>query len=306
MRLVRARAPRLVHAHFGRDAVAAAAIARSLRVPLLVTIHGWELAQPVDRRNPMRACHDLLMWRAMRALFTARSVAWIAVSAHVASALASLGAPSGRISTLPIGVDLERFVPHGAAPVPGRILFLGRLVPIKACDVLIRAVSRLRDAGRATRLELRIAGDGPEREAITDLARGLPVVMLGRLAPEQVRQELACADLLCVPSRTIGGLAESFGIAFAEAQAMGVPVVSTRTGGIPEAVADGETGLLVPPDDPDALAEAITAIVSDRGLRARFSAAAASRTARLHGLAACTAALEDLYDSTVAEGVAWA
>jgi len=86
---------------------------------------------------------------------------------------------------------------------------------------------------------------------------------------------------------------------------MGVPVVSTATGGIPEAVADGETGLLVPPDDPESLAGAIARLVCDRGLRATMSAAAVSRTARQHGLAACTATLEDLYDRTAGEEAAW-
>jgi glycogen synthase len=109
---------------------------------------------------------------------------------------------------------------------------------------------------------------------------------------------MARATVFCVPSVVAtSGDAEGFGIVFIEAQAMGLPVVSTRSGGIPEAVEDGQTGLLVTEDDPQELAEAIIRLMQDERLWKRFSLAGRSRVLKHFDLTKQTQRLENIFDN---------
>lgn len=111
---------------------------------------------------------------------------------------------------------------------------------------------------------------------------------------------MARAKVFCAPSVVAAsGDAEGFGIVFIEAQAMGLPVVSTRSGGIPEAVEDGQTGLLVTQNDPDGLAQAILRLLQDGELWQRFSTAGRRRVIRQFNLAQQTRRLEDLFSEVV-------
>jgi len=137
------------------------------------------------------------------------------------------------------------------------LLFVGRLVSVKGADVAIEALRQLRENGVDTTLT--ICGDGPERESLERQVRrtGLEraVIFKGWSDPDALADYYRTAELLLVPSRY-----EPFGIVALEAIASRCPVVAARTGGLPEAV--GNCGLLVSPNDPDTLAEAI-----ERGLR---------------------------------------
>jgi colanic acid/amylovoran biosynthesis glycosyltransferase len=118
----------------------------------------------------------------------------------------------------------------------------------------------------------------------------------GQQKPEVVRDWLQVAQVFSVPSVTVeSGISEGFGLVFAEAQAMGVPVVSFRTGGIPEAVEDGTTGFLGNERDWEFLAHHIKLLLEDSELRKGFSIAAVSRAKEHFDLARQTAALEDFY-----------
>ena len=111
---------------------------------------------------------------------------------------------------------------------------------------------------------------------------------------------MARASVFCVPSVVASsGDAEGFGIVFIEAQAMGLPVVSTRTGGIPEAVEDGETGLLVTQNDPEELAQSILRLLQDDELWRRFSSAGRKRVVSQFNLVQQTRRLEDLFSEIV-------
>ena len=134
----------------------------------------------------------------------------------------------------------------------GGLLFVGRLVSVKGADVAIEAVRQLCENGVDTTLT--ICGDGPEREAlgrqVADAELADRVTFEGWTDPDELAAHYRAAELLLVPSRY-----EPFGIVALEAIASGCPVVAARTGGLPEAV--GECGLLVPPDDPEALVDAV-------------------------------------------------
>lgn len=201
---------------------------------------------------------------------------------------------------IPSGVDLPAL--RAQAPPRGEarrrlgvsadcllLVGVGRMVPIKGFDVLVRALPAIVKEQPAARLCL--VGDGPDGPALEAEAHALGVgdrvVLAG--AHEHVAPFLAAADLLVAPSRN-----EGLGKSLVEAMALGLPVVATRVGGIPAVVADGETGSLVPPDDPAALARAVGALLKDAELRRR-AGEAGRRRAEQFSLAAMESRLLGLY-----------
>lgn len=195
-------------------------------------------------------------------------------------------------AVVPPGVDIDRFRPLDAAAseavraahgLPRRgplVVGVSRLVPRKGFDVLIAAASLLvRDVPE---LVVAIAGGGRDEARLARLARatGAPVRFLGRVSDADLPGLIASADVFAMPCRRRwGGLEqEGFGIVFLEAAACGVPQVAGESGGAAEAVAHGETGLVVPwPDDPQVVADAIGTLLHDPDAAARMGAAARQR-----------------------------
>jgi D-inositol-3-phosphate glycosyltransferase len=201
------------------------------------------------------------------------------------------GATLDQIRIVPPGVDLRTFHPCdqpknraqlGVDQDAQVILFVGRIQPLKAPDVLIQAVAELtrRDPVRRARLQLIIIGSpsGPDAQwsgTLTPLARDLGVGDLTLLRPHSPRAELfrwyCAADVVGVPSYN-----ESFGLVALEAQACGRPVVATDVAGLRHTVRDQVTGILVPGQDPGAWAEALGALLDDDQERLRMGARAAA------------------------------
>jgi D-inositol-3-phosphate glycosyltransferase len=198
------------------------------------------------------------------------------------------GADPRRVVTIPPGVDLERFTPGdrgasrralGIAPDAVVLAFVGRIQPLKAPDVLLRAAAELvaRDPGLRSRLVVLVAG-GPsgsglaEPTALHQLAAALGVSDLVRFLPpvqEGLVDVYRAADVVAVPSHN-----ESFGLVALEAQACGTPVVAARVGGLPVAVADGRSGLLVPGHGAGQWADALASVALVPGRRAALAAGA--------------------------------
>lgn len=174
----------------------------------------------------------------------------------------------------PMGVDTPE-QPRPPAPrdpnLPLRVLYVGRLEPLKGAALLLDTLQRLPFA-RAT-----LAGDGSERTRLEHAAAALGgrVRLVGAVPRDDVRRLYADHDVLVVPS-VVSALGRSEGVPHValEAQAHGLPVVGSRVGGLAEAVADGQTGLLVPPGSGPALEAALTRLHRDRALLERLGLAA--------------------------------
>ena len=174
-----------------------------------------------------------------------------------------VGIPRAKVTTIHYGLDdlPNAWGENGPSPIPNEarvLLAVCRLERQKGVDVAVRALPRVRERHPAA--ELVVLGDGPERPALERLARNLdvPVHLLGRVP--DVAAWLRRADVLVHPARW-----EGFGLALLEAMLAELPVVATTVSSIPEIVVSGETGVLVPPDHPGALADAIARVLADPG-----------------------------------------
>ena len=148
------------------------------------------------------------------------------------------------------GIDTEFFNPQRPAVRAPIVLFVGRLVAKKGCDYLIRAMARVQETAPEVRLV--VLGDDHLRNQLERQATAVlkNFIFLGAKEPVVVKHWMGRATVFCTPSVTApSGDAEGFGMVFVEAQAMGLPVVSFASGGIPEAVANNETGFLVAEKD---------------------------------------------------------
>jgi len=203
----------------------------------------------------------------------------IAVSQHTAEHMVTReAAPPEKIHTILNGIDLERVrLSSAGAPAQVRrelgaegaylLLIAARLHPEKGYHHLFRAMARLKGALDRPVLLL-VAGRGELEQSFRDEVRALGCEDVVRFLGfrRDVHDLMAAADLFVLPS-----VAEAFGLVLAEALYLGTPVVATRVGGIPEVVRDGLDGILVPPGDSDALAEAIAGLLRDPGKRRRLA-----------------------------------
>lgn len=204
-----------------------------------------------------------------------------------------LGFAADRIRVIPSGVDTSFFTPTPLPEAP-TVGFVGRLVEKKGIDVLMAAWPTVRAAVAGATLH--VVGDGPLAPSVTGEG-----VMYTPPNPsrrrEQVRELVRGSMVMTTPSHTASdGDAESLLLVNLEAQASGRPVVTTRHGGIPEYVADGTTALVVAESDVAALADALIALLRDRGLATRLGEAGPD-FARQWDSAAMTAQVDDLYES---------
>jgi D-inositol-3-phosphate glycosyltransferase len=219
-------------------------------------------------------------------------------------------ADPARVEVVHPGVDLDVFRPVppaearaalGLPPDADVLLFAGRIQPLKAPDVLLRAVAALlrREPERRSRTVVPIVG-GPsgtgldKPQALADLAAELGIADVVRFVPPVSQEELArwyaAATLVAVPSYN-----ESFGLVAAEAQATGTPVVAAAVGGLTTVVRDGRSGLLVPGHRTEDWAEALHRLVAEDGLRARLGAGALEQ-AKLFSWEATAEATLEVYD----------
>lgn len=226
----------------------------------------------------------------------------------ISRALVARAMKFGRTDALliPNGIDvpvIERAF-REMQKIPGRILSVGRLEPMKGVDTLIRAFARLREAmqrSASVDVHLRIVGRGSEESSLkrltNDLGLAERVSFAGFVPMPQVYREFAQAQVFCGLSRS-----EALGNVFLEAQAAGCAVVATRVGGIPEIVDDGRTGLLVPPDDAEAAAQALKTVLTDQHKWAEL-AEAGIKSARTYDWSGIVERYGEVYRSLSNSGI---
>ena len=206
------------------------------------------------------------------------------------------GFASEKIALHYTGIDTGFFHPDDSVVREPLVLFVVRLTEKKGCEYLIRAMAEIQLV--EPDVDLVLIGDGPLRPSLERMAqtRLRKFQFLGAQPPEIVRKWMNRARVFSVPSvRAVSGDGEGFGMVFAEAQAMKLPVASFDSGGIPEAVAHGETGLLASERDCRALAQNILLLLQNDALWQRMSVAGHLRVRSLFNLRTQTPLLESLY-----------
>jgi glycosyltransferase involved in cell wall biosynthesis len=285
----------VVHAHFGPAGAYARAYAAQARLPLLVTFHGYDvpLLSSWRRFLPLHLPYALggpAMLRQMRF--------GICASTELRELLLELGVDEARLRVHRLGIDLDRFafVPARAEP---EVLMVGRLVEKKGFEYGLESFARVRSRGIAARLT--VVGDGGRRAALERQARALgvggDVTFVGSQTNEAVSGHMARARVLLAPSVVArDGNRESGLIVVKEASAAGTVPISTRHGGIPDSIDDGQTGYLVEERDVERMAQRLEQLLLDEPLRARLAGAGRAKMEREFDNRTLVAGLERIYD----------
>jgi colanic acid/amylovoran biosynthesis glycosyltransferase len=297
LRKLRQLDPVLVHAHFGPDGLNGLRLAQALDIPMVVTHHGYDVT--IKPEFPVSWAHRRYLRR--RHLLQRNGRLFIAVSKFIKGQLVKQGFPEDRVRVHYVGVDTTLFRPPTAGMVREPVvLFVGRLVENKGCTFLIQAMAKVRQ--QCPQVRLVVIGNGalrPQLEA--EAARTVPgSCFLGEQSQPTVREWMARSSVFCVPCVTAGtGASEGFGLVFIEAQAMGLPAVSFANGGVPEAIADGLTGLLAPERNVDGLAASLVHLLREPEMWRQFSEAGVERVRSQFELGKQTGELEKLYDHVI-------
>lgn len=295
-RRLRERTPALIHAHFAPDGAIALPLASQLGVPLIVTLHGYDVTSSEEF---LKRGHGSIYLKRKHHLFERASL-FICVSEFIKQKAMEVGFPESKLRVHYIGVDRRFFRPALSARERDLVLFVGRLVEKKGCAYLIEAMELVQKKCADARLV--IIGDGPLRQSLETLARQKTVAceFLGSQPVEIVREWIGRARVLCVPSVTAAnGDSEGLPTVLMEGQAMGVPAVSTVHAGIPEIIRDGETGLLATERDHKNLAAHILRYLEDDSFWSRCSDLALQGVQERFDLQRQTARLEDIYTDLV-------
>ena len=283
-RLVAHESPHIVHLHTSR----AHAMSPWLRRSATRTI----VTRRMDYALRRGFWTDLLYNRSVAAV--------VAISEEVRRRLLDAGVRSERVTVGRSGVEPPAGLPGAAGRAAARARFgiegelaigiVAALEPRKGHDVLLRALATLAGAPPWRCL---VCGGGSQHQALQRLAADLGIAPRVRFLGEQrqVADVLAALDVFVMPSRH-----EGLGVAVLEAMAMSLPVVASAVGGIPEAVQPGETGLLVPPDDPPALAAALRELAGDVEEARRMGHAGRARVVTEFSMEAMAGRYERLYD----------
>ncbi|OKH21791.1 glycosyltransferase [Chroogloeocystis siderophila] len=288
----------LIHAHFGPDGVYAIPIAEKLKIPLLVTFHGYDIT--ISRTA---------LWRKGKFLYyqlifheeelKRKAAKFIAVSNFIKNKLLEKKYPNEKIIQHYIGVDTEKFTP-GKKASERYILCVGRHTQKKGIDTLLHAFAKI--THKHPEVSLIQVGTGNLTNTLYNLTKTLDIAhrvrFLGAQPHEVVLNLMRGAEVFALASQTAeNGDCEGLPIVINEASACGIPVVSTWHSGIPEAILDGETGFLVAEQDDINLAEKLDLLLSDRALGEKMGQRGREFMCEMFDIRKQTSKLEAIYDS---------
>ena len=301
----------LVHSHTWYANLAGHLAAMLYGIPHVMTMHSLEALRPW-KAEQLGGGYTLSSWCERTSAASAAAVVAVSDGMKVDILSAYPEIPAERVRVIRNGIDTDEYRPDPQTGVlarygvdPGRpyVIFVGRITRQKGVPVLLRAASRL--IGDAQLVLLAGAADTPEQLAeVTELVDGLRtsrsgVIWIPEMLPKpEVIQLLTHATVFACPS-----IYEPLGIVNLEAMACGTAVVGSRTGGIPEVVADGETGLLVPVGEPEPLADALNVLLRDPDRAEAMGQAGRKRAVSEFGWPAIAAQTADLYAELAHSGL---
>lgn len=255
----------LIYAHFAPvgGIVAMLKEAGIIETPLITALHGADVTSDESKAHIKSGLYQML-WK--------HCTAYTYVSEEIRKSALNIGFPAKPMEWIPMGVDVKHFdhVTHVHANDTIRIITVARLVEKKGLTDSIQSLRLVKDKGY--KFLYTIIGEGAMRAELEFLIHKLGMTneirLLGSRAPEFVRAELAISDIFLLASKTSrNGNKEGLPVVILEAQASGLPVVSTRHSGIPQAVVDGESAILVNEGDILGLADSIIKLIEDPALR---------------------------------------
>lgn len=296
---VRQMDPVLMHAQFGLSGVLVMPLVQALQIPLIVHYRGADAT--VDPYQARYTSLNHWLYYRRRDRLQQRAELFLTVSQFIRDKLLAQGFPAHKVQTHYHGVDVSQFTPDPAVPREPIVVFVGRLAAKKGVADLIQAMAQVQAA--RPDVELVVIGDGPlraslEAQAATCLKR---YRFLGGQPQTVVQQWLNRASALAAPSVTTpAGDSEGLPNVVLEAQAMGLPVVSTYHAGIPEAVLPGETGFLVKEHDAAGLAAYLLKLLQDEVLWRYLSQQGRSRMENHFNRHRQTRVLEAIYEAVLA------
>ena len=291
-RLIREKGIELLHAHFGDAGRRSLRLKRKLGIPLVTTFYGIDASKWLWAPE-MREAH--------RRLFREGDL-FLVLGEDMARRLRAAGCPAERMRVQHLGIDVERIAcrprtwpGHGGGIV---LLYCGRLVKKKGIRYALEAFAQL--AGKWKALEFRIVGEGPLRPAVERAVRRMNlqdrVALRGALSHSETLCEMQDAHLFILPSVTApDGDMEGTPTVLLEAQASGLPVVSTYHADIPEVVVTGQTGFLVPEYDAQALADRLDYLLEHPDVWADMGQAGRRHVERHYNIHREVAKLEAIY-----------
>ena len=300
----------LVHSHTWYANLGGHLASMLYGIPHVMTMHSLEALRPW-KAEQLGGGYQVSTWCERTSAASAAAVVAVSDGMRADILAAYPEIHNERVRVIRNGIDTDEYRPDPGTDVLERygvdlarpyVIFVGRITRQKGVPVLLRAASRL--IPEAQLVLLAGAADTPEQLAeVTELVDGLRatrsgVIWIPEMLPKpEVIQFLTHAAVFAIPS-----VYEPLGIVNLEAMACGTAVAGSRTGGIPEVVADGETGLLVPPDDPPALAEALNALLRDPARARAMGQAGRKRAIAEFGWPAIAAQTAELYAELVHEG----
>lgn len=295
---IRPYRPALIHAHFGPDGLLALPLARALGVPLVTSLRGYDVGRSTSSLLASGRL-SLLRYALGREALQREGNLFLAVSDALRARAVAAGFPPGRTITHYNGVDLARF-PAGPGGDGGTILHVGRLVEKKGTALLLAAFAQVGKAHPEARLA--IIGEGPLRGSLerrsAALGLGDSVRFLGAQPPAVVAEWMRRSAILAAPSLAArDGDAEGLPNVVVEAAASALPVVASDHAGIPEAVADGKSGFIVPEGAVEPLARRLSELLASPDLRRRMGAAGRALAEARFDAARQMRTLEDHYDA---------
>lgn len=289
----------LIHIHFATEAVLAWPMLKQLNLPVLVTLHGYDIN--TSRHwwengyggKTMKSYPSKLL-----AIAKEENIKFLAVSNAIKEEAIKYGLPEDKIEVSYIGVDTDKFKPsRKLISERNKVLFVGRLVEKKGCRYLLEAFEKIQHNHLET--ELIIVGDGPLEEELKSYAqeKKLRATFLGALPSEKIKSLMDETRIFCLPSITaVNGDAEGLGIVILEAQACGVPVITSAKGGATEGIKNGVTGFSHAEKDVSSIKEALDKLLSNNILANNFGIAARQFTVEHMDIKKCTKKLEEIYE----------